>query len=255
MDEKVLRQVQINRDIIKGYRWSEFAEFGDYATDESLKLPRPPLFLHREGDATVMLTKDFSELSTSCRLYELMTNRTSVRNYSEDSLSLTELSWLLYATQGVKKALSENRASFRTVPSAGARHALETYLLIHRVAGVAPGLYFYDAEYHFLHHLGNPPDENVNAAFYDQKMMSQNAVSFIWTAVAYRMEYRYGIKAARYLMLDAGHVCQNLYIAGEQLGCGVCGVAAYSQDLVDALISADGKDEFSVYCASLGRKA
>jgi nitroreductase len=67
------------------------------------------------------------------------------------------------------------------------------------------------------------------------------------------MEWRYDIAAHKVIALDAGHVCQNLYLACEAIGAGTCGIAAYHQELMDALIRVDGHDEFTVYLAAVGK--
>jgi nitroreductase len=55
--------------------------------------------------------------------------------------------------------------------------------------------------------------------------------------------------------LDAGHVCQNLYLAATAVGAGVCAIDAYDQSEIDAALGVDGQDEFTVYCAAVGKLA
>ena len=86
-----------------------------------------------------------------------------------------------------------------------------------------------------------------------QGFTGKSAVTFIWTTIPYRMEWRYDIAAHKVIALDAGHVCQNLYLACEAIGAGTCGIAAYHQELMDALIRVDGNDEFTVYLAAVGK--
>ena len=73
-------------------------------------------------------------------LFSAIQNRESRRDYSRDSLTLAELSFLLWATQGVRRKLDAGHA-LRTVPSAGCRHALETYLCVLNVRNLDPGMY------------------------------------------------------------------------------------------------------------------
>jgi len=75
----------------------------------------------------------------------------------------------------------------------------------------------------------------------------------VWTAVPYRMEWRYGAASHKVIALDAGHVCQNLYLACANLGAGTCAVAAYHQKLMDDLLQVDGEEEFTVYLAPVGK--
>lgn len=79
------------------------------------------------------------------------------------------------------------------------------------------------------------------------------AAFFMWTSLPYRMEWRYSIASAKIIAIDAGHVCQNLYLACEAIGCGTCGIGAYWQDLMDRFLGVDGEDEFAVYMAPVGR--
>jgi SagB-type dehydrogenase family enzyme len=69
------------------------------------------------------------------------------------------------------------------------------------------------------------------------------------------MYWRYLERGYRYLHLDAGHICQNLYLAAEPIGCGVCAIAAFDDDAVNAFLGIDGVEQFAIYLASLGKKA
>ncbi len=69
----------------------------------------------------------------------------------------------------------------------------------------------------------------------------------------YRMEWRYDIAAHKVIAIEAGHVCQNLYLATAAIGAGTCAVAAYNQELMDQLLRVDGKDEFTIYLAPVGK--
>jgi nitroreductase len=59
--------------------------------------------------------------------------------------------------------------------------------------------------------------------------------------------------APKLVNLDAGHVCENLYLAAESIGAGTCAVAAYSQAAADALLGVDGEEEFAIYVAPVGK--
>jgi SagB-type dehydrogenase family enzyme len=180
--------------------------------------------------------------------------RESVRDYTPASLSLEELAALLWATQGVREVLGPATA-LRTVPSAGARHAFETYLAVERVDSLSPGLYRYLP---FDGHLAQLAlDARIGrkaaAACLGQDFVAAAAVTFFWTAVPARMEWRYGLAAHKVIALDAGHVCQNLYLACQALGAGTCAIAAYDQEACDRLLGVDGDEEFTLYIAPVGK--
>jgi SagB-type dehydrogenase family enzyme len=68
------------------------------------------------------------------------------------------------------------------------------------------------------------------------------------------MEWRYDIAAHKVIAIDAGHVCQNLYLACEAIDAGTCAMAAYDQEEMDKLLRIDGQNEFAIYLASVGKK-
>ena len=181
--------------------------------------------------------------------------RSSLRKYTDGPLAVDELSFLLWSTQGVKR-FEPDRWTLRTVPSAGARHAFETILLVNRVAGLNPGLYQYMALEHELKAFDSPPDiaQRLTEACLGQKMIETCGVAFFWVADRYRMAWRYGERGVRYLFLDAGHVCQNLYLAAETIGCGACAIAAFNDDQVNGLLGLDGVDAFTTYIATVGKR-
>jgi SagB-type dehydrogenase family enzyme len=181
-------------------------------------------------------------------------NRQSRRRFRQEPLTVDQLSFLLWATQGVRQQLDQGSA-LRTVPSAGARHALETYLCVLHVADLENGWYRYLPLEHkllFEFHEENAAGKLVEASL-GQSFIAGAAVTFIWTAIPARMEWRYGLAAHKVIALDAGHVCQNLYLACEAIGAGTCAVAAYHQELLDRLLRIDGQDEFAIYLAPVGK--
>jgi SagB-type dehydrogenase family enzyme len=220
-------------------------------------LPQPPLELPANSSAPVFDLPDPADLILPPMDFrQMLVNRKTHRVYTGDTLSLAEFSFLLWATQGVKE-VTARPATTRTVPSAGSRHAFETYLLVNRVEGLVPGLYRYLALSHRLVLVDDRPDVNarLTAACMDQMQIQNSAVTFFWTAVLARMYWRYDERGYRYLHLDAGHVCQNLYLAAEMLGCGVCAIGAYDDDLLNQELGLDGEEQFMVYGGTLGKVA
>jgi SagB-type dehydrogenase family enzyme len=180
--------------------------------------------------------------------------RRSRRRFMREPLTLEEISFLLWATQGLSRPHGEGSPSLRSVPSAGARHPFETYLLVNRVEGVSPGLYRYLPLEHKLCLLDVEPStaREIHLACYEQYVL-ESAVTFIWVAIPYRTEWRYAARSYRVILLDAGHVCQNLYLACEAIGAGTCAIGAYDQTRLDAILELDGDEEMAVYVAPVGR--
>jgi len=190
-------------------------------------------------------------------LAEAVRDRASRRAYSAEGLSLEELSFLLWATQGVKQVHPEGRWAKRTVPSGGCRHPFETYLAVKRVDSVRPGLYRYSALRHVLVGLGRsaePAGTSLGELCFGQSFVDEAAVLFVWTAVPYRTEWRYAADSLKDILISCGHLCQNLYLACEVIGAGTCGILAYDQAPMDEYLGVDGQDEMTLYCAPVGKR-
>lgn len=232
------RWPELDRDKTEHGKKKPVPQMQKPCSGETVSLPDPG---HRSGsDAPVSLE-------------DAIARRQSRRKFSDESLSLGELSYLLWATQGVRK--SNEKVSFRTVPSGGARHPFETYLFVTRVEGLEQGLYRYLPFNHALCLVRKVEgfEEELDAAL--MKHHFGAAVDFVWTAVPYRCEWKYSWESLRLILLDAGHVCGHLYLACEDVGCGTCAVGAYDQDRIDAMLGVDGNEEFTVYAAPVGKVA
>lgn len=227
-------------------------------SDQETGLPQPPL--ERPADAgkkLIPLTKADALSVPPMDLRTAIDSRHSVRAYEDRPLTLDELSWLLWATQGVHKVgfgVGSHR-TYRTVPSAGGRHPFETYLSIRSVEGLNPGLYRFLAIDHCLQEVDVSRDfsKDVAALCFKQTFMEQAAVAFIWMADEYRSVWRYRARAYRGIFQDAGHVGQNLYLAALAVDCGVCGIGAFYDLELSRLLGADGVELFPAYAATVGK--
>ncbi len=224
-------------------------------SDQEKHLPQPPLEIPADPEKPVFGLPKPETIDVPPRdLRTAIEERHSVRTYNKEPLTIPELAFLLWCTQGVKKTAG-TYATFRTVPSAGARHALETYLLINDVRGLEPGLYRYLALSHSLQQIDPDPTLHIRIAkaCLDQQFIMRCGVVFLWVAVPYRMTWRYSERGYRELHKDAGHVCQNLYLAASAVSCGVCAIAAYDDDSMHAILGIDGVDQFLIYLATVGK--
>jgi SagB-type dehydrogenase family enzyme len=129
----------------------------------------------------------------------------------------------------------------------------------------------------YRRYLCNPTEEELGSAESDQSMgiaappcrsrfpmersastfrPSTRSAVFIRTAIPYRTEWRYGTDSLKYILIGAGHVCQNLYLACEALGAGAgaCVILSYDQSAMDRYLGVDGEDEMSIYCATVGKR-
>ena len=233
------------REFLKAHIWKKW---NSLETDQKKQAPKPPNQKPYPEEAELIDLVPPEDLTVGeVSLIEAINSRESCRRFTEEPLTLEELSFLLWTTQGVRE-VTRHDITLRTVPSAGARHPFETYLLVKRVTGLRPGLYRYLSLEHKLCLL-EPGEKAVDAWF-----MRDCAVVFVWTAIPYRTEWRYGIISPKLIALDAGHVCQNLYLACEAIQAGTCAIGAYNQDEMDAIVGVDGVEEFTVYVAPVGKR-
>ncbi len=225
-------------------------------TDQNKGVPPPPIEKPYPLDSTLidLIKKENWENFSHISLVEAIKNRRSHRHYKNIPLSLEELSFLLWATQGIR-LITQNGTAFRTVPSAGCRHAFETYLCVINVDGLEKGLYRYLPLTHklLLISLNENISEEIIRTTFNQNFTGKGAVTFVWTTIPYRMEWRYNLASHKVIAVDVGHVCQNLYLACSAVGCGACAVGAYHQEMIDELIGVDGEEEFTIYLATVGK--
>ncbi len=198
--------------------------------------------------------KDALRQLATMSMADAIIGRESIRSYAQTPIRLLELAALLWATQGVRAVLGPDCA-LRTVPSAGARHAFETYVAVGRVNGLEPGLYRYlpfDGELARLSANARIGEQAAEACL-GQSFVATAAAVFFWTAIPTRMEWRYDLAAHKVIAIDAGHVGQNLYLACTAIGMGTCAIAAYDQRACDRLLGVDGTDEFTLYVSPVGK--
>ena len=211
---------------------------------------RPPLY--KESCPVKQFPVHPPDLRDGKPLWETISQRRSVRDFSQRSITFHELSQLLWATQGI--TLKAWGFDLRASPSAGGLYPIETYLVVNRVEEVSPGIYHYDvkrAQLSLLKEGNFGPD--LREAGLSQEMLEEAACVFIWAAIVERSKWKYRERAYRYIYMDAGHIAQNLYLAATALNLGCCTVGAFYDEEVDRIIGVDGTEEVSVYLGAIGR--
>jgi SagB-type dehydrogenase family enzyme len=175
--------------------------------------------------------------------------RRSVRSYSGESLTLQELSQLLWAAQGVT-----DPKGFRTAPSAGALYPLELYVVAGDVQDLSPGVYRYEPLEHGLVRTmdGDKRLELAEAAVW-QDFVGEGAIVIVFTVVYERTTVKYGDRGIRYVHMEAGHATQNLCLQATAMDLGVVTVGAlYDEEVVELLGLPE--DEHPLYIIPVGRK-
>ncbi len=197
---------------------------------EIVELPKPRL----DGDMSVE------------RALEL---RRSVREYSDESLSLDEVSQLLWAAQGI----TEPARGYRTAPSAGATYPLEVYAVVGEVQGLEPGLYRYSpGDNELIGKIEGDFRRELQGAALGQRMVGDAPLVILFTAVYERTTARYGQRGERYVHMEAGHAAQNIYLQVVSLNLVTVVVGAFNEVEVKDVLHLPQEEE-PLYIIPVGR--
>lgn len=252
MDEKTIREkIEKGRDFIRSFNEEDEEE---YYTDQELKKPQPPLAKEAVSDIVISLPVSYEELNLNDDFLDVINSRKSHRVYTEEKMSLLQLSFLLWCSQGVKEIRGRSYATLRTVPCGGARHEFECYMTIQNVDGLEDGFYHYLPMKHAIEKLADRTDLRtfISESLCEQVWAAKANVVFYYSVVFYRAEWRYGIHAHVPVLIDAGHITENVYLAATAAGLGGCAVAAVDHGLADQVFGLDGEEETIFYAMSVG---
>jgi SagB-type dehydrogenase family enzyme len=174
--------------------------------------------------------------------------RRSIRSYSKESLTVSEISQLLWATQGIT---SEDGK--RTAPSAGALYPLEVYLVAGNVTELEPGVYKYQPTDHTLVEVlvGDLRQELSEVAGSKQSVGNAAAVMVI-AAVYQRTQQKYRKRGVRYVDMEAGHAAQNAWLQVQSLRLGAVTVGGFDEKRVASVLGMETEEE-PVYLIPVGR--
>jgi SagB-type dehydrogenase family enzyme len=186
-------------------------------------------------------------------LADALARRRSRRAYADAPLSEAELATVLACAYGPTHLPEGTAQAFRTVPSGGALYPLELYVACHRVAPLDAALYHYDPLRHGLELL-RPlvPSETAGVTPYDE-LVAPSAAVIVVTGVFWRARFKYGARAYRFTLIEAGHVGQNIALAAAALDLATVPVGGFFDRRADDLLGVDGLAEASLYLFPLGR--
>lgn len=218
-----------------------------------IQYPRSPLYKTYPPETPRLKLPEVTE-AFRADFWRCIRERRSIRDYLEQPISQEQLAGLLWASQGITARWQS--FAFRAAASAGALYPVETYVAVHRVEEIPPGIWHFQVQDFALEQV-SPGDyrRSLVLAGLNQHFLGTAAVVFIWTGILGRSLWKYRQRAVRYLFLDAGHICANLQLAATALGLGCCPVAAFFDGEVEALVKADPNEEIAVYLAAVGRPA
>ncbi len=180
---------------------------------EAIKLP-PPVY-----DGKISLERALKE-------------RRSIRLYANNPLTLSDLSQLLWAAQGVS-----GTGGGRTAPSAGALYPIEVYVVVGNVSDLPGGIYQYEPQKHVLYKRADG-DKRIELSRAVLQSTIQNAPAIlVFSGVYERTTAKYGGRGIRYVHMEAGHASQNVYLQAESLHLGTVVIGAFQDEDVRAVLA------------------
>ncbi|MCL1999098.1 MAG: SagB/ThcOx family dehydrogenase [Turicibacter sp.] len=257
MEQELKQELQRNRSFMKCPIFTE--SMGK--SDQSRGLPHPP---HGKPTKNPVALLEFDTVPLVEPSYtNILEARRSIRVFDENAtITQSQLAFILHTAQGIQGARGKDEAfTLRAVPSGGARHPFETYIAIRAVDGLEPGFYYYAPAatsgqkrvvLEFLHPITNYA-EQITDMLVGQKWAAKSQATIFLSCVPYKAEWRYRELAHRVVLIDLGHVGQNIMLSATALGLGSCCIAAYDQQLCDKNLALDGEDEYTVYAVPIGK--
>lgn len=186
------------------------------------------------------------------KLADAVASRTSGRDFSGKPLTPQTLSTLLAYSCGITDAEHEP-ALHRAQPSAGGRYPLEVYPILMRGGEIESGLYHYQVKSHGLEQLEartfSPEDLD---GIFTYPWAKNASAAIVITAVFDRTQAKYGERGYRYVLIEAGHVGQNIYLLAQSLGLKACSIVGTRDPVIEKLLDIDGVTESVVYTVLLG---
>lgn len=174
------------------------------------------------------------KFSSITSIEEVLHKRRSIRDYLDDPLSISDISQILWAAQGI----TEETYGLRTAPSAGALYPLEIYIAVSNVNDLNPGVYKYKPQNHTLEKIDEGDKRlNISNAALQQDAIANSSAIVIISAVYERTAVKYGSRAERYIHIEVGSVGQNIYLQSVSLGLGTVMIGAFKDEALKKVLA------------------
>lgn len=184
-------------------------------------------------------------------LEALLRKRRSSEGYIlENKLNVASLSYILECGYGLQRTDEEKRKKHRNVPSAGQLYPLEVYLFLFRQCeGLEPGVYHYSVRNHTLEPVVKTSftKEDIHQFVPNSEWLQDTTGMICMTSVFHRTINKYGSRGYRYILLEAGHVAQNMLLAGTDNGVNLIPIGAVEAHPIEKKIGLSSEEEKLIY--------
>ncbi len=185
-----------------------------------------------------------------------MWGRSSARSFEAITVSRDEVSAVLNAGFGISR---ENTGTdyprpFRVAPSGGALYPIEPFVFCSRAEDIDPGLYHFDSSRSELREVTIDPlvIKRLPEAFLQPDLVAECSLLIIMAAFFERSTFKYGERAYRFVLIEAGHIGQNIALAATGLGLPSVVVGGFIDSRIDRLLELDGFSQSVIYTALIG---
>jgi len=207
-----------------------------------------PLYKEYKGAAKVKLPPAALE---GMRLEKAIQQRESQRYFADKPMSLQHLAQILVSADGITH--SSDGWDFRAAPSGGALYPIEIYVVVSNVDTLANGLYHFQVSDNSLELLKEEDlERQIHSASHKQEAVGASPVTLILTARFDRSTVKYGDRGYRYTYIEAGAICENIYLQAISLGLGTVAIGAFNDDAVARLVGIDGLEEAALLLMPVG---
>ena len=192
-------------------------------------------------------------LPLALSLEDAIAGRRSDREFGDQAISISELSTLLGMSYG--RGLETAGERRRPTPSGGGLYPLDLYVLQVPGRSLCKGVYHYHPGRHVLQQV-RPVCAVADleaASMYPETVRAASAVLVVVGDLR-RSRFKYGERAYRLALLEAGHVSQALYLIASALRIGIVALDGFYDDRVHSLLDVDGVSEIALTSLAVGRR-
>jgi SagB-type dehydrogenase family enzyme len=215
--------------------------------------PSPQLFT-RNLDSDIPLPEPQSGASKA--LMEIMANRRTNRDVKSEPISVSELGDCLFAGLGITGFIQTESSllPLKMTPSGGGRNPYEAYVWARNVKGLPSGFYHYSALDHSFGLLpavsNSQPGDFLGGQDWADRMP---AIVFLIAEIK-RTTWKYSDpNAYRVVLIEAGHIAQNMMLMCTHNGLTTCPTAALCHSAISALLNLDNVTQAPIYALTIGK--
>lgn len=207
-----------------------------------------------KGYPAITLPKILTPLKLS--LEEIIVGRETARNLESSNITLENIATILHYSYGITR---DNKNTdfprpFRVVPSGGALYPLELFFYSNSIENYPDGIYHYNPSTNQIRLLSKG-DKNgkISEAFVQSELINNSSLIIFITAVFQRSIFKYSDRGYRFILIEAGHVAQNINLVSRCLELGCVNLGGFFDRQIDELLGLDGVNHSTIYAVAVGK--